>query len=127
MLANWIKYGIINAVLGLIVGIFLSLTAIGDGYYVFAVVAPISAFLTGGLFWKILVKNNASKIKVIFTGLLTGIISHYITFVLLGIGANICYWSTGNCTDSFGDPPASIFLSLAGAFLLSFFSLLFFG
>ena len=123
----WLKYGLINALLGLIVGVFLALTAIGDGYSVVLIAAPISAFLIGGLFWKLIIKGKLTKTRVIVTGILTGTISHYLTFLLLGIGYNICYWTTGNCTDSFGEPPANILLMFGGAFLLSFFSLLFFG
>ncbi|MEO6902897.1 MAG: hypothetical protein ABI315_07060 [Bacteroidia bacterium] len=46
---------------------------------------------------------------------------------MINIGTNICYWTTGGCTGSLGDPPASIWSMLGGAFAFSFFSLLFFG
>jgi hypothetical protein len=124
---TWIKFGLINAFLGLVIGIYLALTAIGDGYSVFAIGAPIAAFLTGCLFWKLMVKEKSSRRRVVFTGILTGIFSHYLTFVLINIGANICYWTTGKCTDSFGEPPANFFMMLGGAFIFSFFSLVFFG
>ena len=111
----------------MVIGIYLALTAIGDGYSAFVIGAPIAAFLTGCLFWKMMVKEKSSRIRVVFTGILTVIFSHYLTFVLINIGANICYWTTGNCTDSFGEPPANFILMLGGAFIFSFFSLLFFG
>src|SRR5690606_10621477 len=100
---------------------------IGNGYFVFGIAAPIAAFLTGGLIWKLVVKDKFDGIKILVTGLLTGTVSHYLTFILLSIGMNICYWITGNCTGSLGDPPASILTILTGAFGLSFFSLMFFG
>jgi len=124
---TWTKYGLFNALLGLVIGIFIAITSIGDGYFVFGIAAPIAAFLTGGLLWKFLVKDTLYHSKIFITGLLTGTISHYITFVLISIGMNICYWTTGNCTGSLGDPPASIVNMLTGAFAFSFFSLLFLG
>ncbi len=111
----------------MIIGIFIVFTAIGDGYFVFGIAAPIAAFLTGGLLWKLIVMKKIDGARIIITGLLTGTVSHYITFVLLSIGANICYWTTGGCTGSLGGPPASILVMLSGSFAFSFFSLLFFG
>ena len=124
---TWTKYGLINALLGLAIGIFIAITSIGDDYFVFGIAAPIASFVTGGLAWKFLVKDKFDSRKIFITGLLTGTISHYITFVLLSVGMNICYWTTGNCTDSLGGPPASILIMLTGGFAFSFFSLLFFG
>jgi type III secretory pathway component EscS len=126
-LKTWIKYGIVNAIIGLIVGIFIAITTIGEGYYVFAIAAPLAAFIVGGLFWNMIAKNEYNSTKIIITGLLTGSVSHYVTFVLLSIGMNICYWTTGECTGSLGEPPVSILSALRDSFVFSFFSLLFFG
>lgn len=124
---TWIKYGLLNSIIGLVIGVYLTFTSTGDGYFMFGIAAPIAAFLTGGFLWKIIVRNKFDKTKIILTGLLTGTVSHYITFILLSIGMNICYQTTGGCTDSLGEPPAGILNMLTGAFILSFFSLLFFG
>ena len=123
----WIKYGIFNALIGLLIGAYTAITAIGDGYFVVGIAAPLAFFLTGGLLWKFIVKKKYDVVKIIITGLLTGVISHYLTFVILSIGINICYWTTGECTGSLGEPPASIISMITGAFAFSFFSLLFFG
>lgn len=124
---TWVIYGLANAVIGLVIGTYIAITALGDSYFVFAIAAPIAAFLTGGLIWKLIVKEHLTRIRILIAGVLTGTISHYITFVLLGITMNICYWTTGACTGSLGDPPASILLMVGGAFAFSFFSLMFFG
>jgi len=126
-LKDWIKYGLANAMVGLAVGLYIAVTAIGDGYHVFPIAAPLAAFIVGGILWNRIVKDEFDTTKIVITGLLTGTISHYITFVLLSIGMNICYWTTGGCTGSLGDPPASILSMIGGAFAFSFFSLLFFG
>ncbi len=112
---------------GLAVGLYIAITAIGNGYQFFAVAAPLAAFVVGGILWSRIVKDKFDSTKIIITGLLTGTISHYITFVLLSIGMNICYWTIGGCTGSLGEPPASILSMIGGAFAFSFFSLLFFG
>jgi hypothetical protein len=124
---TWIKYGLINALLGLIIGIYITITATGEGYFLYGISAPIAAFLTGGLIWKLIVKDKFDRGKIIITGLLTGTISHYLAFLLVSILMNICYWTTGMCTGSLGEPPASIFSMLIGSFAFLFFSLLFFG
>jgi hypothetical protein len=125
----WIKYGLFNSIIGLLIGTFVSINAIGNGYYVFIIAAPISAFVVGGFLWKFLIdeKNQSQTVKKIITGILTGTLSHYFTFILLSIIMNVCYWTTGNCLSSLGEKPASILDMLTGAFAFSFFSLLFFG
>ncbi len=124
---TWVKYGIANAIIGLIIGLYISITAIGDGYDVFPIAIPLVAFITGGLLWNRIVKDKFDSTKIVITGLLTGALSHYLTFVLISIGNNICYWTTGGCTGTLGAPPASILSMLGGALVFSFFSLLFFG
>ncbi len=126
-LKTWIKYGLLNSLIGLVIGVYIAITATGNGYSVFGIAAPIAAFITGGLFWKLIVKQNWDSIRIFIAGLLTGIISHYITFLLLGVGMNICYWTTGECTSSLGDPPGSILSMLTDGLAFSFFSLMFFG
>ncbi|MFD0975355.1 hypothetical protein, partial [Salinimicrobium gaetbulicola] len=78
----WIKYGIFNALVGLLIGAYTAITAIGDGYFVVGIAAPLAFFLTGRLLWKFIVKKKYDVVKIIITGLLTGVISHYLTFVI---------------------------------------------
>lgn len=125
----WIKYGLLNALIGLLIGILVALKAIGSGYYIFIIAAPISAFLVGGFFWKFIIHEKKQSVtgRIILTGFLTGTVSHYFTFVITSIILNISYWTTGSYLGSLGEKPASIFDMLTGAFAFSFFSLLFFG
>ena len=124
-----LKYSLLNFAMGLLVGLLVWSTAIGDGYFIFPIGASIAAFVAGGLFWKIF-NSNSKKLKtenIVLTGILTGSISHYFCFILLSIGMNICYLTTGKCIGSFGDPPTSVSSMLTGALAYSFFSLLFYG
>lgn len=125
----WVKFGIFNAIAGLLIGLYVSSNATGDGYFNMVIVAPLAAFLTALIFWKWLIKPDGPMGvgRVVLVGLLTGTVSHYVAFVLMSIGMNICFWTTGGCTGSLGDPPASIFMMLGAAFAYSFFSLLFVG
>ncbi|MBI4930808.1 MAG: hypothetical protein HY841_08610 [Bacteroidetes bacterium] len=124
-----LKYSLLNSAMGLIVGLLVLGMATGDGYFMFPIAAAMAAFVTGGLFWKI-INGNSKDLKtprVILTGILTGSISHYVCWILVSAGMNICYLTTGKCTDSFGGPPASVASMLIGSFAFTFFSLLFFG
>lgn len=124
---SWLKFGLLNAIVGLIIGAWLTFTAIGDGYESFIIAAPLSVFLVGSVFWKILVKDDMSSGKLVIVGLLTGTVSHYFTFIILSIMMNICFWLTGGCTSSLREWPASVTMMFGAAFIFSFFSLLAFG
>jgi hypothetical protein len=111
----WIKYGLLNALLGLIVGIGINING-------FAIAAPIAAFLIGGLFWKLLIKDKINNFRVIITGILSGSISHYLTFILSGVIGNFQYWTTGNTAYTPSIPDM-----LVRSIVMTLFSLVFFG
>ena len=128
-MSNAIKFGILNSIIGLILGIYIAYSAIGNGYWILAIGAPISAFTCGFYFWKLIFKNSTENRngKLILIGLLTGTVSHYLCWILLNIGMNICYWTTGNCTGSLGDAPAQIWEMLIYGIATTGASLLFYG
>jgi len=49
---NWIQYGLVNAAVGFLVGGAIAAVAIGNGYSIFTVAAPTTAFLIRAFFWK---------------------------------------------------------------------------
>jgi hypothetical protein len=120
------KYGFLNSIMGLVVGLHVWRTAGGDGYEVFALSAPIAVFIVGYLCWKIIVKE-LDFISIVIAGSITGTVSHYLIFLFISIGMNVCYWTTGGCTGSLGDAPAGIIEMISGSAAFSFFSLLFYG
>lgn len=123
-----ILYGVLNAIVGLLVGIDVYTNAIGDGYSIFIFAAPLAIFVTGIFIWHVTMKDEEiSLVRVFIVGLLVGTISHYFTWLFVSVFMNLCYWFTGGCTDSFGEPPVSILTMLGGGFIYSFFSLLFYG
>ena len=126
---NPTKFGILNSIVGLVLGIYIAYSAIGDGYWILTIGAPLSAYVCGYYCWKFIFKKSIKNrnIKLVLIGLLTGTISHYLCWVLLNIGMNICYWTTGNCTSSLGEPPAQIWEMLIYGIAMTGASLFFFG
>lgn len=123
-----VTYGLLNALVGLIVAFYVFTQAIGDGYEVLMIAAPLGMFCVGALLWKAAMKNEKIEAgRIIFLGILVGIIAHYLTWIFASIFMNLCYWCFGGCTDSFGDAPESIPGMFAFGIVLSFFSILFVG
>ena len=99
-----VTYGLLNALVGLIVAFYVFTQAIGDGYGMLMLAAPLGMFCTSVLLWKTAMRNEVIHAgKIIFLGVLVGIIAHYLTWIFLSIIMNVCYWLFGGCTDSFGD------------------------
>ena len=114
---------------GLIGGTFVWWGAIGDGYELFPAAAALAAFgATAFFWWLIVVRRNNYTVKAgLLAGGLSGLVSHWLCWYLLIIGANACYWLTGDCLSSLGDQPIDPLNGLWGALFFSLFSLLFVG
>lgn len=124
-----LKFAILNGVAGAIAGGFLAIWSPTSGYWIFGIGAPIAAFSCAYFFWHQFTRkeNRPSNSKLFIIGLLSGSVSHYLCWIILGVGMNICYSTTGNCTDSLGSPPIDL-LSLPYVSLnFSLLSLLFLG
>lgn len=122
-------FGALCAAVGLLFGILVSVTAEGAGYQWFFVPAVLAAFCSGAVLWRVLpeVFSRRRLVWGAFAGALAGVVSHYVTWYLGFLGFNLCFWLTGGCTSSLGEPPASLLQAFAGAAGLSFFSLLILG
>lgn len=122
-------FGALCAAVGLVFGLVVSLGAQGAGYQWFFVPAVLAAFGSGALLWRVLPERFPRHRPLLgaLAGALAGVVAHYVTWYLGYLGFNLCFWLTGGCTGSLGDPPANLLQALAGAAALSFFSLLVFG
>lgn len=129
LIKRWSRFALYNAAMGLIVGILIAATAKADDHWLFIAVAPVAAFITGGLLWRLFIgeQRPVTVPRVLLTGLLTGTVSHYIAWLLLSVALNLTYWTFGIGGGSLNDPPAGVWEMLPGGFLYSFFSLLFYG
>mgnify|MGYP000692875966 CR=1 FL=1 len=109
-MSNSTKYGLFNSIVGLLIGIHLTFSSIGDGYWIYIIAAPLSIFFCGAFFWNYVTRkfklSGEGRSSII--GVLTGSVSHYICWVFISIGMNICYLVFGNCKGSSGSPPAQI-------------------
>ena len=91
--------------------------------------APLAAFVTAFGLWQLLFRVQKSKSIFwgVCTGGIAGIFSHWVCWYLVFFTANACYWLTGGCVSSLGEPPANLIESLFGATVMSIPSLLWFG
>ncbi len=128
-LKRWVKFGLLNALIGVLVGIHLTVTATGSVYWAFLVAAPIAVSLTAGLAWRYW-QGELERIDepyLFIIGLVTGSVSHYITFVIIGVAMNILYWIGLYGGDSLGGSPPNLFMVLTGSIATTLFSLLMYG
>lgn len=121
--------GIIYSLFGILVGLWVAITSIGDGYEWFPLYAGLAAFITAGSLWRIIIERRQCHTiqNGVMIGALSGILSHYVCWYLQVIVVNIKYYWFGTGLSSLGEPPANIFMGITGAFWLSLYSLLFFG
>lgn len=119
-------FGFIFAFFGLVIA-SITFIVLGKDNSMFFISAPLAAYLTGIIVWRLLVKQSYSWIRMISAGFISGVISHYPCWLFTAIGFSICYYLTGGCTDSFGNPPSPVTEQFSGSFYLSFFSLWFAG
>lgn len=129
-MASWLKFALMNAVMGFLVGALVFLIAIGEGYYVFMYAAPIAVFITGALLWRLIVGTRRKNAvwKVLLTGVLTGSVSHYVSWVIVGLVQTIDYWSSYSGQGPSWLKPMGLYdMVTSGSLVFSIFSLMFFG
>ena len=126
-------FGLLCAPFGLAVGVFVAATATGTGYGAFALWAPLAAFFTSALLWRLLVERRRRGVVVrrrwiaALAGAVSGALSHWLCWYLLLLWSNVTYWLAGTPTSSLGEPPVDPITALAAALVFSAWSLAFFG
>ncbi len=80
------------SIIGLIVGIIITLTATGD-YKTFPIFSALAGFSASYVIWKFFVEKNQNYgvTRGIFLGIVIAIISHHLTFYYFILFANIEY------------------------------------
>lgn len=121
--------GALCGAVGILVGLWVSLTATGAGYERFPVYAFLAAFAGGaGLWWFVLARQGRYSLRRgAAAGALAGLVSHYFCWYLLILDNNLCFWLLGGCGSSLGEPPIDPLNGLWGAAVFTLGSLLFFG
>ena len=126
---RWCIFGVLNALVGVVVGAHLTITATGSGYWAFMVAAPIAAFITASIMWRSFLsdKEPIDTPYLFVIGLISGSASHYVTFVILGVAINVLYLIGAYEGDSLGNPPPNLLMVIAGSFATTLYSLLMYG
>lgn len=112
----WLKYSLINTLLGACIALYIYCNSTDSAKFQLLLSNCLSAFSVSAVFWKLMVRerNSITVNDTVKVGFLVGSVAHYISFVIWGLFRIICYWTTGYCTDSFGESP-----DLFGAFVAS--------
>jgi hypothetical protein len=121
--------GALCALIGLVTGLLVSRTATGSGYEIVPLYAATASGLSGAALWWLLVARRGiyRLVRGAVTGALAGVLGHYVTWYFQIVGANLCYWLTGGCLSSLGEPPINLVAGVGGAAVLAGISLMFLG
>jgi hypothetical protein len=116
--------GLLCAPVGGLVGLWISFNAIGDGYGVFVVAAPLAAFLSGSLLWWLFVVRRGRQYRIlpaVAAGAFAAIFGHFLCWYLLLVAAFFWGGVTGNDRLSVNPLYAFPAAGVYGAFSLLFF------
>jgi hypothetical protein len=121
-----LTFGLLCALAASLVAVFILLLVEGEGHWMLLFAAPAAAFVCGAALWRILPERTSGRSAAwgACAGALAGVVSHYLAWYLQYVGMNLCFWLTGGCTSSLGEPPANLLAAFAGAAAFTFFSLL---
>jgi len=99
------RFALFSTIIAFIIGVITYTIPMATEHIYFFISAPIATFLPCYLLWEIAVKRkNDYKISnVILISFGLTIITHYLNFVILGLGRLICYSLTGYCADYNGE------------------------
>lgn len=110
-----------NALVGLIVGVWIAWNATGEGWKIFPLFSTLGAFLVSLLVHYLFTIKLEKNLHFILLGSIVVFFSHYMTFYIQFIYANFSN-SLGTFQSSLGEPPAGLLDALWVSLLFSFFS-----
>ncbi|TXD81064.1 hypothetical protein ESY87_19435 [Subsaximicrobium wynnwilliamsii] len=124
---NGIKFGLVNCLISIGIGIFIIKTGFSPNGNVILITSTLAIFLCGLIFWNLLKVKTGSK--AILAGVLTGLMSHPLTWFLLIIINNSCHFFHLNCSAEYIYSDGTITASniIGEIFGGTVMSLLFFG
>ena len=119
-------FGLLSALLGSLVAVLVLATVEGEGFWGLLFAAPSAAFVCGAALWRLLPERMSGRRPAwgAAAGAIAGVVSHFFAWYFQYVGMNLCFWITGGCTSSLGEPPANLLEAFVGAAALTFFSLL---
>lgn len=123
-----LRFATLTSIFSFVLGIIAYLTPITSEHFYFFISAPLATFIASYFAWHITFKTNEDYRtgNVVAIGILLTVASHYLNFVLLGLGRFIAYHITGNSTYvGASDSLASILIYIS--FFQTIISLYYFG
>lgn len=119
-------FGILFSLIGIIIGVFISHTAVSKDYEYFYFYSGIAGFITAWISAFLIIERTKqdSDFRLIITSIIVGLLSHWLCWYLVGIELNIRYHIF---KEYFFEPPMNLFVSVIGVFAFCLWSWLFFG
>jgi len=99
------QFAFLTTAFAFILGIIAYTIPFASSHIYFFISAPIATFIPAYFIWLKSFKtvNDNKKTKLLSISISLTIISHYLNFVILGIGRLLCNYLTGGCTDYSGE------------------------
>ncbi len=121
-------FGLLSCPVGLAVGIFLRISAIGD-YSEFPYHSTFAAFFAPFLAWFFIIERPSkfSPNRGAFAGVVGVMFAHYLCWYSSLLVSNIQYWFFGIQIGSLGGPPINPIFGLIAVLLYTFISYIFLG
>jgi hypothetical protein len=90
-------FGLLFSVVGLIVGVWITNTAVNEDYNHFYIYSTISGFITAKLIAKYLIekRNRYTNPMYVVAAVLSGLLSHWVCWYIITLGLNFRYWVLG--------------------------------
>jgi len=102
---TWLKYGLLNACVIIIPGIYYLQFGryINDDTLLFFITSAFALFITSGILWKLILKEESTDSKIVVTGLLTGVVYPFCLFFLLKSISLVFIYCSENCHEVITD------------------------
>lgn len=123
------RFAVISTIIAFLLGIIGYKISVAGEHIYFFISAPIATFIPSYLIWNITFqsKKDYKFINVIVIAFILTLVTHYLNFVILGLGRLVCYYLTGNCTDYTGEVESLLGTLTYYSFLRTIISLYYWG
>ncbi|NJM11366.1 MAG: hypothetical protein HC889_05270 [Synechococcaceae cyanobacterium SM1_2_3] len=120
--------GVLCVPVGGLAGLWVAQFAVGDGYFVFVIAAPVAAFLSGTLSWWLFVvrPRRSSWFRGALAGSFAAVLGHLLCWYILLVGAYVWHSLSGEAV-AVGSAPMNPMEAITAAGIYGAFSLLLIG
>jgi hypothetical protein len=122
-----ILYAVLNSLVGLGLGFYVSKGASGEGWNYFPLFSTLASFITSFCIYFFCIEKWGMKIPFWVLAFLVVFLSHYFTFYFQFVYANFSNTVLGNFSSSLGEPPANLLQAIPASFKFTVISLFLLG